>query len=209
MKVSCHGVVTTDTFRVKDLPDISRFVRRKDKVNINNTVKLTSNSGQVIEVSGTVLSQCSEKFAELVSTQDEIELPHYFSTHNEPSQERSGLQDCIELMYGGTVQISSSNIEPIVNFSDWYEVKAIQALCVTWFESHIEDQKLFLFLRTGFAIQDPNFKAQVLGVCKRFIVQEKYDLVKLGYMKTIVNFRQLFIDHDDNQMSQVKLDLWL
>ena len=62
--------------RLSSFPDLSRFVKREDKVKVNNTVHLLVGEDS-IEVSGLVLSQASQVLQDLVGNQRELYLDQF------------------------------------------------------------------------------------------------------------------------------------
>ena len=87
--------------RIPDLPDLSRFVQRTDKVPVYNTVHLLVGA-ESVEVSGPVVSQASQTLQDLVGNQPELYLDQF-------SGEIEGIRDVVELMYGGCVELSEVN----------------------------------------------------------------------------------------------------
>ena len=75
--------------RISSLPDISRFVRREGRLNINNTIHLLVGE-DVVEVSGCVISQSSQLLQDLAGQQREIYLDQF-------TGEVNGIQDVVEI----------------------------------------------------------------------------------------------------------------
>jgi len=84
--------------KIDGILDLSRFVRTLNRVTLNNSVKLIIGE-VVIEVNGYIISQKSSVLEELVCSQNEIFLDEFVG-------EEDGIQHCIELLYGGTVELS-------------------------------------------------------------------------------------------------------
>ena len=98
--------------RITSLPDISRFVRREGKLNINNTIHLLVGEDGV-EVSGCVISQSSQLLQDLALTQREIYLDQF-------TGEIKGIQDVMKMMYRGEVKLTLANLKIIMKFSVVY-----------------------------------------------------------------------------------------
>ena len=110
--------------RIAALPDLSRFVRRENKLNIYNTIKLVIGE-DFIEVSGCVISQASEILQDLAVNQPELYLDQFVG-------ELEGVQDVVELLYGGEVQLSEDNLKTIMKFSVVFGVDGMYTLCLEW-----------------------------------------------------------------------------
>ena len=106
--------------RIPDLPDLSRFVQRTDKVPVYNTVHLLVGA-ESVEVSGPVVSQASQTLQDLVGNQPELYLDQF-------SGEIEGIRDVVELMYGGCVEMSEVNYKTILKFSVVYQVEEMYKL---------------------------------------------------------------------------------
>ena len=106
--------------KLEGIPDVTRFIRRTDKVPINNTVTLIL--GEVeIEANRLVLALKSKVIEEIVSTQREIFLDDFVG-------EEEGVQDVLEMLYGGDVKVSMANIKTIIKFSVLYNIRILQRL---------------------------------------------------------------------------------
>ena len=62
--------------RIPDLPDLSRFVQRADKVPVYNTIHLLVGE-ESVEVSGPVICQASKVLEGLVGNQPELYLDQF------------------------------------------------------------------------------------------------------------------------------------
>lgn len=155
------------------IPDLSKYVRRKDKINVFNSVSLIIDN-TVIDVNGLVLSRKSPVLEQLVCSQSEISLDNggHFTG------EKEGVQDCIELLYGGLVEISDCNINTITKFSALYQVNEMFELCVGWIEKNLHRGNLFKTIELGtlplIEFMTPGDNA-VLDMCRKRIAEDVKD----------------------------------
>ena len=132
--------------RIPDLPDLSRFVQRTDKVPVYNTVHLLVGEKSV-EVSGPVVSQASQTLQDLVGNQPELYLDQF-------AGEIEGIRDVVELMYGGCVELSEVNYKTILKFSIIYQVEEMYKLSFTWVKNNILNLDLFELIQFGLLVDN-------------------------------------------------------
>ena len=63
------------------------------------------------------------------------------------------LQDIVELMYGGEVELKESNIKTILKFSTLFQIQEMYNLCLDWVIQHISTLNLFTLIEFGLLIQ--------------------------------------------------------
>ena len=92
--------------------------------------------------------------------------------------EKEGVQDCIELLYGGLVEISDTNINTITKFSALYQVNEMFELCVGWIEKNLHRGNMFKMIELGilpiieFVTPGDNV---VLNLCRKRIAEDVKD----------------------------------
>ena len=164
----------SDMVRIASLPDISRFVKREGRLNINNTIHLLVGE-DAVEVSGCVISQSSQLLQDLALTQREIYLDQF-------TGEIDGIQDVVEMMYGGEVKLNEENVKTIMKFSVVYGVPEMYELCRKWVEEHLNDLNLFEFIQLGLLIQSFwQDNCDIQAICTKYISEKVKDqLVEVG-----------------------------
>ena len=159
--------------RVASLPDLSRFIRRSNKLPIYNTIHFLVGT-ESIEVSGCVLSLKSSVLEDLVGKQREVYLDHF-------TGEMEGVQDCVELLYGGEVELSEENIKTVIKFSVMYEIEDIYNLGMEWVKENISGSNLFGFIEFGLQIERVRKdNRDVLDLCKDTIIDNVDDLSEIS-----------------------------
>ena len=154
--------------RVASLPDLSRFIRRSNKLPIYNTIHFLVGT-ESIEVSGCVLSLKSSVLEDLVGKQREVYLDHF-------TGEMEGVKDCVELLYGGEVELSEENIKTVIKFSVMYEIEDIYNLGIEWVKDNISGSNLFGFIEFGLQIERVgNDNRDLLDLCKETIIDNTVD----------------------------------
>ena len=154
--------------RVASLPDLFRFVRRSNKLPIYNPIHFLVGT-ESIEVSGCVLSLKSSVLEDLVGKQREVYLDQF-------TGEMEGVQDCVELLYGGEVELSEENIKTVIKFSVMYEIEDIYNLGMEWVKENISGSNLFGFIEFGLQIERVGKdNRDVLDLCKDIIIDNVKD----------------------------------
>ena len=154
--------------RIPLLPDLSRFIRRSDKVKLFNTVHLLIGETS-IEVSGAVLSLTSPLLEGLVGVNNEVYLDQFVG-------EEEGVQDVVEMMYGGEVELGEENVKTLLKFAVVFEVKEMYEIAFGWVKEHISRENLFGLIQSGLVIETVgNGNHHVLDVCTAFIVENIQD----------------------------------
>jgi len=185
MKPSPPGSV-----QISSLPDLSRFVKREKKLKIYNTIQLVI--GEVkLEVSGPVISQASDTLQKLAGESCELYLDGF-------DGEMDGIQDCIELLYGGEVVLTDTNVKTVLKFSIIYQVKEMFDLCLRWFTDNMSSENLFSSIHIGSIIERIGYgelvgmqsvyynvrSTNVLDICAKFIEDNvKHEFIRLFQMK--------------------------
>ena len=192
--------------RIASLPDISRFVKREGRLNINNTIHLLVGE-DAVEVSGCVISQSSQLLQDLAMTQREIYLDQF-------TGEIEGIQDVVEMMYGGEVKLNEGNVKTIMKFSVVYGVPEMYELCRKWVEEHLNDCNLFEFIQLGLLIQRVGQdNCDIQAICTEYISQKvKRQLVEVGqdwdFVKD-VPFARFLIQEKILQYTLPLLNAWV
>ena len=184
--------------RIPDLPDLSRFVQRTDKVPVYNTVHLLVGA-ESVEVSGPVVSQASQTLQDLVGNQPELYLDQF-------SGEIEGIRDVVELMYGGCVELSEVNYKTILKFSVVYQVEEMCKLSFTWVKNNISNLDLFELIQFGLLVENlskleatsvldlcaghikDNVKDDLFEVSKSWVFADNIDFTKFLVQEEILYF---------------------
>ena len=159
--------------RIPDLPDLSRFVQRAEKVPVYNTIHLLVGE-ESVEVSGPVICQASKVLEGLVGNQPELYLDQF-------TGEIEGIYDVVEILYGGEVKLSEQNFKTVLKFSVLFDVSKLYRLCIEWLKEHMATLDLFSLIQFGVFIQTlaEDSKRDILDLCTSFV---KYH-VKDGLME--------------------------
>ena len=159
--------------RIPDLPDLSRFVQRADKVPVYNTIHLLVGE-ESVEVSGPVICQASQVLEGLVGNQPELYLDQF-------TGEIEGIYDVVEILYGGEVKLSEQNFKTVLKFSVLFDVTKLYRLCIEWLKEHIATLDLFSLIQFGVFIQTlaEDGKRDIIDLCTSFVK----DHVKDGLME--------------------------
>ena len=159
--------------RIPDLPDLSRFVQRADKVPVYNTIHLLVGE-ESVEVSGPVICQASKVLEGLVGNQPELYLDQF-------TGEIEGIYDVVEILYGGEVKLSEQNFKTVLKFSVLFDVTKLYRLCIEWLKEHIATLDLFSLIQFGVFIQTlaKHGNPDVFDLCTSFVK----DHVKDGLME--------------------------
>ena len=184
--------------KLEGIPDVTRFIRRTDKVPINNTVTLIL--GEVeIEANGLVLALKSKVIEEIVSTQREIFLDDFVG-------EEEGVQDVLEMLYGGDVKVSMANIKTIIKFSVLYNIRDLYQKCFSWLGEHPRYAKaggdLYEVIQLALLIEniDKERSKDLTDLCKRYITRSEpdklYGLSKEWDFKSNITFIKFLIQAD-------------
>ena len=184
--------------RIPDLPDLSRFVQRTDKVPVYNTVHLLVGA-ESVEVSGPVVSQASQTLQDLVGNQPELYLDQF-------SGEIEGIRDVVELMYGGCVELSEVNYKTILKFSVVYQVKEMYKLSFNWVKNNILNLDLFELIQFGLLVDNlfeldathvldlcaghikDNVRDDLFEVSKSWVFADNIDFIKFLVQEEILYF---------------------
>ena len=192
--------------RIARLPDLSRFVRQDEKVTIYNTIHLLVGEDSV-EVSGPVISQASQLLQDLVENQRELYLDQF-------SGEIEGVQDVVEMLYGGEMELSEVNYKTVLKFSMLYQVKEMYQLCIEWLKEHISTLDLFGLINFGLLIKQVGQDNQdVLDLCDVFIrdtvKDELCEVSKSWSIGVDVNFVKFLIQEEILSYTLPVLIAWL
>ena len=184
--------------RIPDLPDLSRFVQRTDKVPVYNTVHLLVGA-ESVEVSGPVVSQASQTLQDLVGNQPELYLDQF-------TGEIEGIRDVVELMYGGCVELSEVNYKTILKFSMVYQVEEMYKLSFNWVKNNILNLDLFELIQFGLLVDNlseldatsvldlcaghikDNVKEDLFEVSKSWVFADNIDFIKFLVQEEILYF---------------------
>ena len=192
--------------RLSSFPDLSRFVKREDKVKVNNTVHLLVGEDS-IEVSGLVLSQASQVLQDLVGNQRELYLDQF-------SGEIEGIQDVVEMLYGGEIELSEVNYQTIIKFSTVFQVKEMYQLCIEWVKVNILTLDLFSLINFGLLIEQVGQdNPDVLELCVGFIRDDVGDglseISKSWVIGSNTNFVKFLVHKDIFYFTLPILSEWI
>ena len=192
--------------RLSSFPDLSRFVKREDKVKVNNTVHLLVGEDS-IEVSGLVLSQASQVLQDLVGNQRELYLDQFLG-------EIEGIQDVVEMLYGGEIELSEVNYQTIIKFSTVFQVKEMYQLCIEWVKVNILTLDLFSLINFGLLIEQVGQdNPDVLELCVGFIRDDVGDglseISKSWVIGSNTNFVKFLVHKDIFYFTLPILSEWI
>ena len=71
------------------------------------------------------------------------------------SGETEGVQDVVEMLYGGEVELNERNYRTVLKFSVVYDVQDMYKLCMDWVNGHLEEIDLYGLIDFGFIIESP------------------------------------------------------
>ena len=93
-----------------------------------------------------MISQVSTTLQELVTGHSELYLDQF-------TGEIEGIQDVVEMLYGGEVELSEQNYRTILKFSVVYKVEDMYELCLKWIKENVSGLDLFGLIKFGLLIE--------------------------------------------------------
>ena len=69
------------------------------------------------------------------------------------SGETEGVQDVVEMLYGGEVELNERNYRTVLKFSVLYDVQDMYKLCMDWVTGHMAEVDLYLLIEFGLLIE--------------------------------------------------------
>ena len=165
--------------------DFSPFFLRENHVRtrIPNSVIITIGE-EIIECNGLVLAGHSKVLRELLFNSYDL----YF---DEFCGDRTGVEDCLDLMYGGEVEIDEGNIQVLIKFGKLFEVDDMVQGALDWLSSNITMENLGVMIKVGFYINDLQEPSdmRVLSLCKTVMVKA----LDLGKMTDLSHTLELLL----------------
>ena len=137
--------------------NVSRFFNRKD---FSNTVEIIVNDTKFI-CSGVILAHHSSVFEKLFSTGASFVLLQDFFF---PGSEIV-VEECLTLLYGGKVLVTSHNIEALTRFSLIYDVKEMYDLTLGWIKGNTTASNVFEMFDIGNLPEVKSKKIDVYEYC--------------------------------------------
>ena len=67
--------------------------------------------------------------------------------------ETEGVQDVVEMLYGGEVELNERNYRTVLKFSVLYDVQDMYKLCMDWVTGHIPEIDLYQLIEFGLLIK--------------------------------------------------------
>ena len=147
--------------------DFSPFFLRANHLRIWIPNSVTIAIGEdIIECNGLVLARHSDVLREMLFSSSDLYLDEFCG-------ERVGVEDCLELMYGGEVEIDEGNIQVLIKFGKLFEVDDMVQGCLDWISSNVTMDNLDVMIKVGFYINDLQEPSdmRVLSICKSVMVK--------------------------------------
>ena len=158
-------------FTLTPLGDLTRFISS----NIKNEVYIVTED-RCIKSNGVLLAARSAKIEEILEEGKNIPGVHF-------SDNMAGLEDCLDLAYGGSVDIREDNFKSIYKFGKLFQICEMIAGVLAWIVSDVtydkfwkvyldlknlhEDISLFVDMITGYlSTVDDNFMELTTELCR-------------------------------------------
>ena len=121
---------------------------------------------ETIECNGLVLAGHSKVLRELLFSSSDLYLDEFCG-------DRTGVEDCLDLMYGGEVEIDEGNIQVLIKFGKLFEVDDMVQGALDWLSSNVTMENLGVMIKFGFYINDLQEPSdmRVLSLCKTVMVK--------------------------------------
>ena len=121
---------------------------------------------EIIECNGLVLARHSKVLRELLFNSSDLYLDEFCG-------DRTGVEDCLDLMYGGRVEIDEGNIQVLIKFGKLFEVDDMVQGALDWLSSNVTMENLGVMIKVGFYINDLQEPSdmRVLSLCKSVMVK--------------------------------------
>ena len=165
--------------------DFSPFFLRENHVRtrIPNSVTIAIGE-ETIECNGLVLAGHSKVMRELMFSSSDLYLDEFCG-------DRTGVEDCLDLMYGGEVEIDEGNIQVLIKFGKLFEVDDMVQGALDWLSSNVTMENLGVMIKVGFYINDLQEPSdmRVLSLCKTVMVKA----LDLGKMTDLSHTLQLLL----------------
>ena len=160
-------------FSLTPLGDLTRFLSS----NIKNEVYLITED-VCIKSNGLLLAARSAKIEEILEESEEIPAVQF-------SDNMAGLEDCLDLVYGGSVDIREDNFKSIYKFGKLFEISKMVKGVLAWIVNNVtyqnfwkvyldlkdllkEDKSLFVDMITGYlSAAGDNFVEHTTEICRQ------------------------------------------
>ena len=96
----------------------------------------------MVEASGCLLSQKSKVFETELSKHYEIILDEFMDNVD-------GFYDCLELIYGGIVNVTIINLLSLIKFSIRFQIPDMYNLCSDWVNNHVTAKNVHEIYKIG------------------------------------------------------------
>ena len=165
--------------------DFSPFFLRANHVRtrIPNSVTIAIGE-EIIECNGLVLARHSKVLREMLFNSSDLYLDEFCG-------DRTGVEDCLDLMYGGRVEIDEGNIQVLIKFGKLFEVDDMVQGALDWLSSNVTMGNLGVMIKVGFYINDLQEPSdmRVLSLCKSVMVKA----LDLGKMTDLSHTLELLL----------------
>ena len=150
--------------------DISRFFIRKGYLNrlqIPHCVTLVIGP-DTLQCSGLILANSSSVLLDMMvkgRTCGSCEL--YL---DEFTGVTGAVEDCIDLLYGGTVDVDIGSIQAMLKFGKLFQIDELVETCLTFIEMNIKNDNFGLIIKVGLfvnGLQEPD--RRILELCKKHL----------------------------------------
>ena len=139
---------------------------------------------ETIECNGLVLAGHSKVLRELMFSSSDLYLDEFCG-------DKTGVEDCLDLMYGGEVEIDEGNIQVLIKFGKLFEVDDMVQGALDWLSSNVTMENLGVMIKFGFYINDLQEPSdmRVLSLCKTVMVKA----LDLGKMTDLSHTLELLL----------------
>ena len=153
------------------------------RTRIPNSVTITIGE-EIIECNGLVLAGHSKVLRDLLFNSSDLYLDEFCG-------DRTGVEDCLDLMYGGEVEIDEGNIQVLIKFGKLFEVDDMVQGALDWLSSNGTLENLGVMIKVGFYINDLQEPSdmRVLSLCKSVMVKA----LDLGNMTDLSHTLELLL----------------
>ena len=121
------------------------------------------------------------------------------------SGETEGVQDVVEMLYGGEVELNERNYRTVLKFSVLYDVQDMYKLCMDWVTGHIPEVDLYRLINFGLLIEKigqgnqailnlsinfirDNVKHELKVLSKDWVIGGNIDMVKFLINEEILDY---------------------
>ena len=165
--------------------NVSRFFNRKD---FSNTVEIIVNDTKFV-CSGAVIAQQSPVFEKLLLSNTNFIMLEDFKTLGIEVM----VEECLVLLYGGTILITLNNIQTLTRFSLIYEVRFMYDMCLKWIRDSITTSNVLTIFQIGNLPEVRTRRDEILD-CSQTFMKEHEDGVADELKKLLTEGQDISLD---------------